>query len=100
MLHLMTAHRKHFVILCGVLLSLNTSVRAQSQSHESKGPGALSEVGVHKYGQTNKACLVWTDSCVNCSRDGPGETFSCSNIGIACQPKEVECVKHADEKTK
>jgi hypothetical protein len=89
----------HLVLLCSVLLSTNTSAFGQSQIHESNEPNASSEVGVHLYGRTNKACLLWTDGCVNCSRGGAGETYSCSNIGIACQPKGVECVKRADEKT-
>jgi hypothetical protein len=52
------------------------------------------------YGERNKDCLEWTDTCVNCVRAQSGENFSCSNIGIACQPKEVTCVRRADEKAK
>jgi hypothetical protein len=52
------------------------------------------------YGEHNKDCLEWTDTCVNCVRAQSGETFSCSNIGIACQPKEVRCVRRAEEKVK
>src|SRR5215470_9783304 len=36
-------------------------------------------------------CVEWTDRCVTCQRDAGGIT--CSNIGIACQPKAVECVR-------
>ncbi len=35
------------------------------------------------------ACLAWTDGCVICERK-EGRTL-CSNIGIACQPKELSC---------
>jgi hypothetical protein len=43
-------------------------------------------------------CAVWTDRCVTCERKA-GRTF-CSNIGIACQPQAVECVRseQAEEK--
>jgi hypothetical protein len=43
-------------------------------------------------------CAVWTDRCVTCQREAG--KVSCSNIGIACQPQAVECVrpKPAEEK--
>jgi hypothetical protein len=46
---------------------------------------------VQSYGERNKDCLKWTDTCVNCVRTQSGENPSCNNIGIACQPKEVTC---------
>ena len=36
-------------------------------------------------------CAVWTDRCVTCQRDAGN--ISCSNIGIACQPQAVVCVR-------
>jgi hypothetical protein len=36
-------------------------------------------------------CAVWTDRCVTCQRDAGKVT--CSNIGIACQPEAVVCVR-------
>jgi|SRR5580700_38272 hypothetical protein len=36
-------------------------------------------------------CAVWTDRCVSCQRDAG--KITCSNIGIACQPQAVECVR-------
>lgn len=36
-------------------------------------------------------CAVWTDRCVTCQRDAG--KISCSNVGIACQPQAVECVR-------
>jgi hypothetical protein len=36
-------------------------------------------------------CAVWTDRCVTCQRDAGKVT--CSNIGIACQPQVLECVR-------
>jgi hypothetical protein len=61
-------------------------------------PGQASADWMQSYGQHNKDCLEWTDTCVNCVRAQSGEEFSCSNIGIACQPKEVRCNRRADEK--
>jgi hypothetical protein len=61
-------------------------------------PGQASADWTQSYGQRNKDCLEWTDTCVNCVRAQSGENFSCSNIGIACQPKEVRCNRRADEK--
>jgi hypothetical protein len=36
-------------------------------------------------------CAAWTDRCVICQRDGG--KITCSNIGIACQPQAIECVR-------
>jgi hypothetical protein len=55
---------------------------------------------VQSYGRYNKDCLESNDTCVNCVRAQSGGDYSCSNIGIACQPKEVGCVRRADEKPK
>jgi hypothetical protein len=63
-------------------------------------PGQVSADWTQSYGEHNKDCLEWTDTCVNCVRAQSGENFSCSNIGIACQPKEVTCMRRANEKTK
>jgi hypothetical protein len=43
-------------------------------------------------------CAEWTDRCVTCRRDAG--KITCSNIGIACQPQAVECVRSepAEEK--
>ena len=44
-------------------------------------------------------CLAWTDSCVNCTRSEAGQSFTCSNIGISCQPKQVVCTSRAKPAT-
>jgi hypothetical protein len=61
-------------------------------------PGQAAADWVQEHGSRNKDCLEWSDTCVNCVRAQSGENFSCSNIGIACQPKEVKCNRRADEK--
>jgi hypothetical protein len=36
-------------------------------------------------------CAEWTDRCVSCQRERG--KIACSNIGIACQPRPVECLR-------
>ena len=83
---------------------LGASIAVILMAHEAApaelSPGQASADWMQSYGEHNKDCLEWTDTCVNCVRDQSGENFSCSNIGIACQPKDVKCVRRADEKTK
>ena len=53
---------------------------------------------VHNYGEMDSTCTRWTDQCRTCARTGEKDS-ACSNIGIACQPAEVECTerKQADD---
>jgi hypothetical protein len=46
--------------------------------------------------EADRDCLAWTDACVNCRREKPGDSFTCSNIGPSCQPKEVTCTSRAN----
>jgi len=41
-------------------------------------PGQPSADWTQSYGERNKDCLEWTDTCVNCVRSQQGENFSCS----------------------
>ena len=76
-------------------LSLVQLSLAQQASGQIKAPSS-EQAGkhVHNYGNLDSTCMRWTDQCRICSRSG------CSNIGIACQPAEVECMerKQADDK--
>jgi hypothetical protein len=40
----------------------------------------------------DESCVVWTDGCRNCTKDG------CSNIGIACQAGEVRCLSRPSQR--
>ena len=51
---------------------------------------------LHNYGDLDRACLRWTDQCRNCSRS-IGREITSSNIGIACQPVEVECLESSQD---
>jgi hypothetical protein len=42
------------------------------------------------FGDYDKACREWTDGCRGCRRID-STTIDCSNIGIACQPKSIQC---------
>jgi hypothetical protein len=53
-------------------------------------PQASDNDWVQAYGRQDKDCLEWNDTCVNCVRAQSGGDYSCANIGIACQPKEVD----------
>lgn len=54
-----------------------------------------SEASLHGYGDSEKTCQEWTDGCRTCRRSEASEP-SCSNIGIACQPKAIACARRTD----
>jgi hypothetical protein len=56
-------------------------------------------VPVEGYGDRDKLCLAWNDGCVTCQRDAAGDA-ACSNIGIACQPKEIKCTQRQTDPAK
>jgi hypothetical protein len=49
-----------------------------------QAPGTSTQSGM-------PGCAVWTDRCVICQRDGG--VIACSNIGIACQPQAMLCLR-------
>ncbi|MEJ0076364.1 MAG: hypothetical protein WDO17_13105 [Alphaproteobacteria bacterium] len=69
---------------------------AQAPSPPST-PAPAEEASLHTFGDGDKTCLEWTDSCRSCVRPESGDVI-CSNIGIACQPKLILCVRRAEEK--
>jgi hypothetical protein len=71
------------VAMCGLTGSVRTA-----ELEIPPPPGAPEEVSMQK-GPPN--CNRWTDECVTCTRGADGEAPSCSNIGIACQPKAIRC---------
>jgi hypothetical protein len=77
-----------------------SSVVAQSSgatSPPSTSPSIQSSV--NGYGNQDKLCLAWNDGCVTCRRDAAAGA-ACSNIGIACQPKEITCTQRQSEPAK
>jgi len=83
-------------ILTGVLALLLSGgltcapTRAQPQDGNAPNP----EIHLYNYGKINLSCQQWSDGCRTCTREG------CSNIGPACQPKEVRCIAPADAQEK
>ena len=60
--------------------SLASAQEVTDQSHRTTVP---SSVHLFNYGDFDKKCIAWTDGCRICTR------HTCSNIGIACQPKDT-----------
>jgi hypothetical protein len=71
---------------------------AMRQSDDALAQGiaapAPNDPSLHAYADTDKTCLEWTDSCRTCLR--VANTAVCPNIGIACQPKAITCVRREE----
>ena len=83
-------------LLAAALLGGMTAA-AQPASEKIEAP-AQRQKHVYNYGEMDSTCTRWTDQCRTCARTGEKDS-ACSNIGIACQPAEVECTerKQADD---
>jgi hypothetical protein len=68
--------------LCGIALA------------QQSAPPGPNDPSLHAYPDTDKTCLEWTDSCRTCLR--VADTGVCPNIGIACQPKPITCVRREE----
>jgi hypothetical protein len=51
------------------------------------------EPHVSRFGDTDKTCLEWTDSCQICIREKPDTATHCSTPGIACTPAKASCTR-------
>lgn len=88
-------------LLAAALLAGTTAV-AQPASEKIEAPAQRQmQKHVYNYGEMDSTCTRWTDQCRICARTGQKDS-ACSNIGIACQPAEVECTerKQADDHAK
>ena len=76
-------------------LRLRHPLRHRPQSPaatELDGPAPRTTAGTGGSTQSGMAgCAVWTDRCVICQRDSG--IVACSNIGIACQPQPLMCLR-------
>jgi hypothetical protein len=54
-----------------------------------------SDVSIHSFGDREKSCAEWTDSCRTCRRTEAGEQ-ACSNIGPTCQPAAITCTRKTE----
>lgn len=83
-----------------VLLAVSTPASAQTTPEPQPAPASPAapapseeEATMHAFGERDKQCAAWTDDCRICRRNG--DTVACSNIGIACQPKDIRCTARA-----
>jgi hypothetical protein len=86
----------------GALLLASSMAIADEPAPASARPHAAnnrSDESIWMFGDREKSCIEWTDGCRGCRRYGPDDV-SCSNIGIACQPKEIRCTVPGAEPSK
>jgi hypothetical protein len=83
----MGAGMKALVGLVWAALSVAMAALAQQAAPAPAPAGAPTVQG---FGDADRTCAAWTDSCRTCLREADN-TVVCSNIGIACQPAEVRC---------
>jgi hypothetical protein len=88
---------KHLTVFCAFHVVCGAAAFGQDQSPSSDAPENPSDLAILSYGRNNVSCMEWSDSCVTCKRHQTGGEYSCSNIGIACQPKNVQCLQRGDE---
>ena len=80
-----------------ILLTLAAALAAtgvRAAELEIPPPGKPKELSVY-VNQPN--CMRWTDECVTCTGGVDGKGPTCSNIGIACQPKAIRCIGDAPQ---
>ncbi len=82
--------------LIGVAIASAIAVAEQTAP---AGPPAEEPPSIHRYGDVDAACQQWIDGCRACDRGNDGAPV-CSNIGIACQPKAVQCTTRKEEPAK
>jgi hypothetical protein len=75
-----------------VLLSTLAAAQKAPQAPDA-APAGENQKHLHNYGSIDPTCIRWTDQCRTCNRSTDEGEPGCSNIGIACQPKEVECLE-------
>jgi hypothetical protein len=70
----------------------STASPSSPAATELDGPAPRTTAGTGGSTQSGLAgCAVWTDRCVICQRDSG--VIACSNIGTACQPQPLMCLR-------
>ena len=98
------------LIAGATLLAQSTSVPAlaqdeakpdvtDAQSAPNVGVANAIPLSMLGFGDREKLCLVWSDGCVTCLRSQSGGPI-CSNFGISCQPKDIQCRQQQPETPK
>jgi len=84
-------------VLTGLALAGVLLVGASAQQVPPKPPDiATEEASMQGYGDRDKTCAAWTDTCMTCRRADNGDPL-CPNVGIACQPQPIRCVRKVGE---
>jgi hypothetical protein len=86
--------RRLFIIAVALSASV-TGVLAQTSEPVPAPQAPPAEPSIHGYGDRDKTCTAWTDTCRHCER-GDNDAVFCSNIGIACLPTEVTCTRRSE----
>ena len=88
--------RRLVVIAVALALSIAAGLAQTQDPATAPAPPAPSvEPSIHGYGDRDKTCVSWTDTCRHCER-GDDDVIVCSNIGIACQPAEITCTRRSE----
>jgi hypothetical protein len=86
----MSAHR-----LIGLLLLLaltGPGIAADLPLKPARPAQPAAPVNASPLAAPSATCQEWSDGCRVCQR-APGGEVSCSNVGIACVPKEQQCTR-------
>jgi hypothetical protein len=86
-----------FRVVASVMLISTTALAQQTSEEIASSPTKEIEKHLHNYGNFDNTCIRWTDKCRNCSRSISGDDLVCSNIGIACEPAEIECLQRQQD---
>jgi hypothetical protein len=87
------------LIICFAFVLMASRCLAQSTEPAPAPQAPTSDASIHGYGDRDKTCVAWTDTCRTCER-GDGDAITCSNIGIACQPAAITCSSRKAEPAK
>jgi len=82
-------------VAVAIVLAASAVAVAQTnpEPQAAPAPSAAEQASMQAFGELNKQCTAWTDECRSCLRSG--DQVACSNIGIACQPKDIRCTARA-----
>ena len=83
------------IFLMSVITPAAAQVSTQSDPAQSPPPALTApdqEPSIYNYGTVDRSCLNWSDGCRICSYDQASSSAVCSNVGIACQPRELTCM--------
>jgi hypothetical protein len=81
-----------YVLCAAALVAASLSLAADLPLNQQQPAAAPAATGPMTPPTTT--CREWSDGCRSCQRAPDGEV-SCSNVGIACVPKVLQCTADA-----